>query len=435
MEEEMSTDVTNACYANATISNGSLGANCTNPYDFPYSNKTYVWTIINCVFWSLLFVVGLIGNGLVIFVVLTYAKMKTVTNMYILNLAVADLCFLVGLPFLIVTAILQRWIFGYVMCKIFYILTSINWFTSVFTLTVMSADRYLAVCHPVSSMKYRTPIVSRIVCAVVWTVSLLVMLPIMMYARLMYAKPEDPTHASCTLRWPQSRSIPGEIAFIWYALLLGFAIPVALISVFYALVVVRLRSVGPKRRTKEKKKSHRKVTKMVLTIIAVYVICWLPYWVFQAVLSLKTEIMPPWTTDLFQIITVLSYANSMLNPLLYAFLSDNFRKSFIKAFKCATVAEVNGTLQQEHSVFPGKKLNSRAGTKPQKLRQADSDEDINLTTSGSTTTTTVAPTKNDHLAPPPVYNSCCSNSYATSTAILSGSGSSDNGGATPVTEV
>ena len=77
---------------------------------------------------------GLLGNGLVIFVVLRYAKMKTVTNMYILNLAIADSYFLVGLPMVITTMLLRRWIFGYMLCKVFYILTCVS-FTSFFTVS------------------------------------------------------------------------------------------------------------------------------------------------------------------------------------------------------------------------------------------------------------------------------------------------------------
>ena len=53
------------------------------------------------------------------------------TNSYIVNLAVSDFCFLIGLPLVITTAVRQEWIFGYVCCKLFYILTSLNWFTSV----------------------------------------------------------------------------------------------------------------------------------------------------------------------------------------------------------------------------------------------------------------------------------------------------------------
>ena len=299
--------------------------------------------------YTLICLAGLIGNGLVIFVVLRYTKMKTVTNMYILNLAVADLCFLIGLPFLIVTLVLENWVFGTFVCKLFYIATSINWFTSVFTLTVMSADRYMAVCHAIQSMRYRTPLISRVVCVAVWTVSLLVMLPIMLYATTVTTRAGK---VSCTITWPGGQIISADIAFIWYGMLLGFAIPVALIIVFYALVVIRLQSVGPAKKSKEKKKSHRKVTKMVLTVIAVYVICWLPYWIFQVALTFVAA-MPRWSFKVFQIITMMSYANSMLNPLLYAFLSENFRKAFINAFHCAGPAEVNGTLQAEHSVFPG----------------------------------------------------------------------------------
>lgn len=324
-------------------------------YNGTFGRSIDPWTVISTTLYAIICVAGLLGNGLVIYVVLRYAKMKTVTNMYILNLAIADLCFIVGLPFLIATAITRNWLFGFAMCKIFYILTSINWFTSVFTLTVMSADRYMAVCHPIKSMRYRTPLLSRVVCICVWTASLLVMLPIVLYATTVEG---PPGRVSCTLSWPEGQPISPDKAFIWYALLLGFAIPVALIIVFYALVVLRLKSVGPRQKSREKKKSHRKVTKMVLTVIAVYVICWLPYWVFQVALTFATTDMPFWCVQLFQIITVMSYTNSMLNPVLYAFLSENFRKSFIKAFECASVSEVNAALQTEHSIFPGRKSNA-----------------------------------------------------------------------------
>ncbi len=334
-----------------------------------YSDVTVLaWTVTFSGLYFLICVLGIVGNGLVIFVVIRYTKMKTVTNMYILNLAVADLCFLVGLPFLIVTMNMQRWLFGFHMCKLFLVLTSINWFTSVFTLCVMSADRYMAVCHPVRSMQYRTPFTSRIVCVCVWTASLLVMIPIMMYA-----KGKD---GSCTIEWPTNQVLSPQTAFIWYTMLLGFAIPVALISVFYALVIARLKTVGPRNKSKEKKRSHRKVTKMILTVIAVYVVCWLPYWVFQVTLTFVD--MPMWHVPVFQGITVLSYANSMINPIVYAFLSDNFRKAFLKAFKCAAPAEVNGALMAEQSVFPGKGRSGNAAKTH--FSTANSEEEIEFTT-------------------------------------------------------
>ena len=70
-------------------------------------------------------------------------------------------CGFAGIPFLVVTSWHKEWIFGVAMCKIYMTTTSINQFTSSIFLTVMSADRYVAVCHPISSPKFRTNVIAR----------------------------------------------------------------------------------------------------------------------------------------------------------------------------------------------------------------------------------------------------------------------------------
>ena len=112
---------------------------------------------------------------MVIYVVLRYSKMQTVTYIYILMLALADEIFLIGIPFLIVTSVQGDWIFGMAMCKIYLTTTSINQFTSSIFLTVLSADRYIAVCHPISAPKYRTSIIARCVSLTAWAASALLM--------------------------------------------------------------------------------------------------------------------------------------------------------------------------------------------------------------------------------------------------------------------
>ena len=97
--------------------------------------------------------------------------MHTVTNTYILHLAVADECFLVGIPFLIATMTMRQWPFGMTMCKIYFTTTSINQITSSLFLMVLSADRYVAVCHPISSPRFRTGIIAKIVSLSVWLIS------------------------------------------------------------------------------------------------------------------------------------------------------------------------------------------------------------------------------------------------------------------------
>ena len=327
--------------------------------EMPWSNVVFM------LLYSVVAVVGLLGNTLVIYVVLRYSNMQTVTNMYILNLAIADECFLVGIPFIIATMNLRQWPFGTIMCKAYMVSTSVTQFTSSLFLLVMSADRYIAICHHVSSPKYRTPAVSRIVAAVAWLTSALIMLPILMYGTTVQLQPNVYT---CHILWPEDGQA-GAISFILYSFTLGFALPLCFIMTFYCLVIRKLRSLSRKtHKSQNKRRSHRKVTKLVLTVITVYVLCWLPYWTSQMALIANPESCNTrLSLTIFLFVGCLGYSNSAINPILYAYLSDNFKKSFLKACICAGGREVNAQLQVEHSVLArkarsGQRLNSDCAT-------------------------------------------------------------------------
>lgn len=78
----------------------------------------------------LIFVIGFCGNSLVILVILRFTRIETVTDIYILNLAFADLMFLFGLVFLIITMFIDHWVFGNLMCKVsglWCIVESFSW--------------------------------------------------------------------------------------------------------------------------------------------------------------------------------------------------------------------------------------------------------------------------------------------------------------------
>ncbi|XP_041564155.1 galanin receptor type 3 [Drosophila elegans] len=320
------------------------GPDCSYSYNF-------ILKLITMILYALVCIIGLFGNTLVIYVVMRFSKMQTVTNIYILNLAIADECFLIGIPFLLYTMQVGNWSFGNYMCKAYMVSTSITSFTSSIFLLIMSADRYIAVCHPISSPRYRTPFVSKLVSAFAWMTSVLLMLPVILFASTVQSSNGK---VSCNIEWPDTQNSHTDSTFILYSLVLGFATPLTFILVFYCLVIRKLHTVGPKHKSKEKKRSHRKVTKLVLTVISAYIFCWLPHWISQVALisSAPQRCASRLELAVFLACGCLSYSNSAMNPILYAFLSDNFKKSFMKACTCAARKDVNAQLQLENSFFP-----------------------------------------------------------------------------------
>lgn len=278
--------------------------------------------VITCMYF-LVCAVGLCGNALVIYVILRYAKMKTVTNIYILNLAVADVLFMLGLPFIAIQLALVHWPFGPVLCRVVMTVDSLNQFTSIFCLMVMSIDRYLAVVHPIKSTRWRKPRVAKSINVAVWGASLMVNLPIVIYSGVITRQ----DGCFCTIVWPE----PEEAyytAFMIYTFILGFFLPLLVISLCYVFIIAKVKSSGIRVGSSKRKRSERKVTRMVSIVVAVFVLCWLPFYVFNVTSVAGSISTTPVLRSTFAFVVVLGYANSCANPILYAFLSENFKKSF-----------------------------------------------------------------------------------------------------------
>ncbi|XP_074521528.1 somatostatin-like receptor F_48D10.1 isoform X2 [Halichoeres trimaculatus] len=297
----------------------------------PFQGST---TLMTAIIYLTVFMVGLIGNTLAIYVVVRYAKMKTVTNIYILNLAVADELYILGLPFLTTQNVLSYWPFGSFLCRVVMTADSMNQFTSIFCLTVMSIDRYLAVVHPIRSTKWRHPRVAKVVSAAVWAVSFVVVLPVVIFSDV------QETFNSCNMIWPEPKNV-WSTAFILYTATVGFFGPLLIICLCYLLIVIKVKSSGLRAGFTKRRRSERKVTKMVVVIVVVFVLCWLPFFIINMINLVVIIPESSATAGIYFFAVILSYANSCANPVLYGFLSENFKQSFtkvlcIRSMRCKT---------------------------------------------------------------------------------------------------
>ncbi|XP_036389228.1 nociceptin receptor [Megalops cyprinoides] len=306
-------------YNESLFPNNLSGYHDTDPF-LPASVKI---TIV--VVYMIVCVVGLVGNCLVMYVIIRYTKMKTATNIYIFNLALADSLVLATLPFQGTDVFLGFWPFGNVLCKVVLSIDYYNMFTSTFTLTMMSVDRYIAVCHPVKALDMRTPHKAKVINICIWVLASAIGVPAMMLGDVEVEAEVNGTECIVILPDPRSYWDPvfGTCVFLF-----SFLIPVAIISVCYSLMVKRLRSVRILSGSKEKDRNLRRITRMVLVVVAVFVVCWTPIQIMALAQSLGVNLGSLLTVALLHYCIALGYVNSSLNPVLYAFLDENFKRCF-----------------------------------------------------------------------------------------------------------
>lgn len=121
-----------------------------------HQRNSYPVTYYFVPFYAIVFFIGTFGNGLVLISIVRSVRLRTVTNTYLLNIAIADFLLLLSIPFLIITIFANGWIFGNILCKMYFNFIHINQYVGSLLLAALSFDRYLAVCHPVRAIQFRT---------------------------------------------------------------------------------------------------------------------------------------------------------------------------------------------------------------------------------------------------------------------------------------
>ncbi|XP_073494027.1 type-2 angiotensin II receptor-like [Phyllobates terribilis] len=284
-------------------------------------------------FYSFVFIFGFIGNSLVISVFCLQGDLKIVASVYILNLAIADLLFLMTLPFWATYyAFGLNWMFGSVMCKISSSLLTLNIFASIFFISCMSVDRYMAIVYPLRSQR-RTLKQAILVAFIIWALAIMSTLPTFYFRNTYYIKNLD-VHA-CIMDFPKEEYSSWCVAMALLKITLGFCFPITIILTCYFMIGLHLKKT---KGSILNKKTRDRVLKIVTAIVVCFLICWLPFHVmtFLDVLT-RMEIINDCRTKNFveagmPLSICLGFSNSCINPLLYCFVGNQFRENFRHVF-------------------------------------------------------------------------------------------------------
>ncbi|XP_060729401.1 atypical chemokine receptor 4 isoform X1 [Tachysurus vachellii] len=285
------------------------------------------------VVYGLSLVVGLTGNTLVLAVYVYSKRLRTLMDMFVVHLAVADLLLLLTLPFWAAAAV-QGWELGEVLCKIVTALYTINFTCSMLLLACISLDRYLSIFSGhkdrflgrIFKRNYSTKL-----CLVVWTISFFLGIPDLVLSTVK----ELPDRRVCMVMYPSSMAIQARVGMEVIEMLLSFLVPLLMMIYCYSHVVKKLLELPPENRGK-----RWTTIRVLLAVVGVFMLTQFPYNVvkFCRVLDVIHTLISHCGTSkamdqAAQITEGLALIHCCLNPLLYVFIGSSFRSHVLRIAK------------------------------------------------------------------------------------------------------
>lgn len=286
------------------------------------------------VLYSVAFVVGILGNGVLLGVLFKSRKVWSITDTFILHLGVADVLLLLTLPFW-TTQYAQRegWAFGTPLCKITGSVFTINFYCGIFLLACISLDRYLSIVHATQMYSRRNPWVVQGSCLAVWLFSLILSIPDWVFYEATYDGRRQKTE--CIRNYFKN----GEEALEAWRLashliyhIVGFLLPSAVMIFCYSCILRQLRC-GTQGLQKQR------AFRVIITVVVVFFLCWTPYNITLMVDTLRSEndvvsCGDRTSLEKAKIVTAcLGYLHCSLNPILYAFVGVKFRRQLLNILR------------------------------------------------------------------------------------------------------
>ncbi|XP_063710131.1 neuropeptide CCHamide-1 receptor [Culicoides brevitarsis] len=304
---------------------------------YKYRPETYLVPIL----FSIIFIVGVLGNGTLIIVFIKHRTMRNVPNTYILSLAVADLLVvLFNVPLVAVVYAIDSWPWGQTICSASEFIKDLSVGVSVFTLTALSADRFFAIVDPLrkfhtQSGGKRATRVTIAIALSIWVLAILCGMPSLIASKIKELEFKNVTFYIC-YPYPEEWGNEYRKTMVLTRLVVYFVAPLLVIAIFYALMAHHLiRSArdmpGEMHGAVRQVKARRKVAVTVLAFVVIFGICFLPMHIFFLWFYFYPDAENAYNSfwHVFRIVGFcLSFINSCANPVALYCVSGAFRKHF-----------------------------------------------------------------------------------------------------------
>ncbi|XP_022059509.2 chemokine (C motif) receptor 1a, duplicate 1 [Acanthochromis polyacanthus] len=270
------------------------------------------------IFFSIVITLSLTGNILVLVILGLYENLKSLTNIFILNLAISDIVFTTGLPFWAIYHI-WGWLFPEAFCKIVTFVFFTGFYSSILFLTIMTIHRYVAVVHPLSDLRTQKRSTGVFVSFLMWVISIGAAMPSLLYSSLVTVHHKDKHSVGCeysSMQWRTISILQQNVFFM-----------VAFTVMAFCYIRILRRITGARSHTKNR------AVKLVFCIVAVFFMGWVPYNVVIFLKVLDDRLIPPFAECdasinldyAFHVCRLIAFSHCCLNPVFYAFVGVKFR--------------------------------------------------------------------------------------------------------------
>ncbi|XP_060070818.1 galanin receptor type 1-like [Ylistrum balloti] len=280
-----------------------------------------------------IFIVGILGNAMVIFVFLRNKAFRTITNIYLLNLAVVDLLYLcLCVPFTAVFYWISYWPFGNTLCKLASYLMVCCMSLHVMTLTAIGIDRYMAVVHPVMSRTLRTKNRTLRILVAIWFISITAFSPVIRITREIVS---FKTFCMETLEKAQMK------IYVTMLFIFMYAIPLFILGFCYIEIARKMRTISSVGLRFNQMRiatiqTRQRILKVFFVVTLTFAICWLPLHVAAIMDGFgMTNNQFLYYVKIYS--PCFSYSTTATNPVIYCFVSKTFRKFCKATFICENV--------------------------------------------------------------------------------------------------